>query len=471
MKIVLSVKNFGKISQASVDISRFTIFVGNNNSGKTYLMQLIYGLLQQIRELKSNTIRMDFINLEHDFMLDSEMYDQINNSLNVYFQEKKEEVVKQIFHENIPIEQLHVKLIPEENDHIEVKYRLQEDHKIRLEDMKISKTPIVWTTVLYKQNDQTKFHEEFGMLQNKDPKNDMIRRAQIYRELLCSIFLTGTMKSADRILYLPASRPGILLLYKYFFSERDQEKGAYMIEAADKITKVPVELYLSGDEDNINDMGLTAPVYDFLQFLLRYSQGEGTDFDKDLLSFIQNHLLDGSIESTMGGFVYKQNNSDTVVPLYLASSMVNELTPIVMALSNRVRYRYILYDEIETCLHPMKQKEMARLLNRMSNQGYRLIVSTHSDTMAAKLNNLFLLSFMEDKEKQKEKMQRLGLEEADLLQNEKVNVYQFTNQPNGTSVVEEMNFQTTPYMGYDFSMFAESSEELYKESEIILEDE
>lgn len=467
MKIVLSVKNFGKISQASVDISRFTIFVGNNNSGKTYLMQLIYGLLKHIRELNQRKIDADFIDLEHNFILDSAMYDQINTRLNAYFQEKKEDIVKQIFHENVSIEELHVEIIPEDGDEISVQYELQEDHKIQLDDAQRKNIPIIWTTICYKQEEKELVHGTFGMLKKKDRDIDQMRRAQIYHEILKAVFLTGTMKFADQALYLPASRTGILLLYKYFFSERDQNTIPLLVESEEKKDFILMNHAYS----DRNDMGLTAPVYDFLQFLLRYSQGEGTDLDKELLSFIQNHLLDGSIESNMGSFVYKQNNSDTVVPLYLASSMVNELTPIVMALSNRVRYRYILYDEIETCLHPMKQKEMARLLNRMSNQGYRLIVSTHSDTMAAKLNNLFLLSFMEDKEKQKEKMQRLGLEEADLLQNEKVNVYQFTNQPNGTSVVEEMNFQTTPYMGYDFSMFAESSEELYKESEIILEDE
>lgn len=35
---------------------------------------------------------------------------------------------------------------------------------------------------------------------------------------------------------------------------------------------------------------------------------------------------------------------------------------------------------------------MVKLLNRMNNKGIRLIVSTHSDTMATKINNLLLLS-------------------------------------------------------------------------------
>ena len=172
----------------------------------------------------------------------------------------------------------------------------------------------------------------------------------------------------------------------------------------------------------------------------------------------------------MGNFVYKPDQAEEFMPLYLASSIVNELTPVLMVLSNRTKYSYILYDEIETCLHPFKQKEMARLLNRMCNSGFKMIVSTHSDTMAAKLNNLFLLSFMEDKEKQSEKMKKLGLEEKDLLKEQNVRVYQFVNDASGKSNVEELKFRTTPYVGYDFSLFTENSMELYNEAEVILED-
>ena len=51
MEIYVNVKNFGKIKEARVNISNFTIFVGNNNSGKTQLMELIYIILKKISTL------------------------------------------------------------------------------------------------------------------------------------------------------------------------------------------------------------------------------------------------------------------------------------------------------------------------------------------------------------------------------------------------------------------------------------
>lgn len=48
MEVYISIKNFGKIKEARVNISNFTVFVGNNNSGKTQLMELIYTVIKRV---------------------------------------------------------------------------------------------------------------------------------------------------------------------------------------------------------------------------------------------------------------------------------------------------------------------------------------------------------------------------------------------------------------------------------------
>ena len=59
MKLFVYVKNFGKIREAKIDISNFTIFVGNSNSGKTYMMQLIYGILDRLKRV--NQFKANFL--------------------------------------------------------------------------------------------------------------------------------------------------------------------------------------------------------------------------------------------------------------------------------------------------------------------------------------------------------------------------------------------------------------------------
>lgn len=65
--------------------------------------------------------------------------------------------------------------------------------------------------------------------------------------------------------------------------------------------------------------------------------------------------------------------------MYMASSMVNEIAPIVLALTDSRAYGRLIIDEIEASLHPQKQLELVRFLNRLSNKGIQLILSTHSD--------------------------------------------------------------------------------------------
>ena len=44
--IQIAVENFGPIEKADVDLRPLTVFVGESNTGKTYLASLIYALYQ-----------------------------------------------------------------------------------------------------------------------------------------------------------------------------------------------------------------------------------------------------------------------------------------------------------------------------------------------------------------------------------------------------------------------------------------
>lgn len=52
MELLFGVSNFGKIKHAEITLSDFTLFVGDNNSGKTFIMQLLYGALNELCKMK-----------------------------------------------------------------------------------------------------------------------------------------------------------------------------------------------------------------------------------------------------------------------------------------------------------------------------------------------------------------------------------------------------------------------------------
>ena len=44
MEHYLTIEEFGKIKRAKLKVAPFTLFVGDNNSGKSYLLSLLWGI-------------------------------------------------------------------------------------------------------------------------------------------------------------------------------------------------------------------------------------------------------------------------------------------------------------------------------------------------------------------------------------------------------------------------------------------
>lgn len=456
MRILIGVSDFGKIKRAEIDISNFTIFVGNNNSGKTYMMQLIYGLIGELPEFRLPVEDYE-LNINTEWEWGFEWIQNYEKRVNVYLAENKEKIVEKIFHKDIPINSLYLKIVDiDEKINIEFTERESEyviDPSNHKNAYHIKGFPV--RININKQKDGTgKVLESIIVLLKNKRDQEYIKH--LIEKHTVEIMLDYRRKGQKQSLFLPASRTGMLLLYKYFFAERDEK----LIEEIEQDSEIKYG----------NELGLSAPVYDFLQFLLRYTPNKmQTENNKDLINFIDSHLIDGTLQQEGDETIYIPAKTDRHVPLYLSSSMVNELTPMVKALTGAANYRYFFYDEIETCLHPEKQGEMARLLIRLINSGRKLIVSTHSDTMASKINNLLLLSFSDETdEEKKKKLDKLSLTENDLLKTKNVHVYQFANQSDGTSVVNELEFRRVPYIGYDFSQFMNTAQNLYDESVTIM---
>lgn len=461
MQIYIGVKKFGKIESAEINISNYTIFVGQNNSGKTYMMQLIYGVLREIENFTWDIEEDRWKQLQEGEMLQSDQFfwQILNEQLGQWLTSQKEKIVKKTFGVDIEIEELTMRIEPEncevsavlyteENMGRQGKEKEEEEKQLGSLFNKYGGRFSIFS-VLVKDSARNS-RKSFAVSHNFE----MNFRSTFSSSLIMQI-LNIFNGDEHQMLFLPASRTGLMLLYRHYFSGKKTQM---------------IEIDETKQEKNENSLGVALPVYEFLQFLQTYkARTDVVEQHQELLSFIEQHLIDGKVEDVGEESVYVPEGRRQNIPLYLASSMINELTPLIKALTSIPDIRYLMYDEIETCLHPSKQGEMARLFNRMSNQGIRLIVSTHSDTMASKINNLLLLSFWEGTEEEKaKKCAALGLEKADLLQSKNVHVYEFVNTENGTSQVRELIFHEMPYIGYDFTLFTENTTALYEESKEIL---
>lgn len=453
MKIYFSVKNFGKIEHAKIDISNFTIFVGNNNSGKTQLMQLIYGVLLQI-------VRMPLFGIvngefKEQRIFNKEIIKEVEEYINIKLNEDKEEIVKNIFKFDIRIDYMKIEFCDLEYDY---KLTAITDKSLNslLKRELISEKEVNSYLKNSKQRRYIILSKESNGVEEKitcfrsiKSLPDEFLYSYCFNEIIVDL-LGFDVQSKNPLLFLPASRTGLLMLYKNFFANQstgDEDE----------------------DEERMNVLGLTLPVYNFLQFLLNYNYNPAhSEEQKKILEFIEQHVIDGKIIEVGDTTFYRENGTEATTPLYVSSSMVNEITPLIKMITNSQKYNYIFYDEIETCLHPLKQVEMARLLNRLNNSGLKMIISTHSDTMASNINNLLLLSRgLYKGDELERKLKQSHLESDDLLKSQDVHVYQFINQDNITQV-SELEFSEIPFTGYDFSLFNENAKNIYTETKIAM---
>ncbi len=474
MQVLLGFRDFGKIKSAEVDIGGFSVFVGNNNSGKTYVMQLIYGIWRNLAKYLNDEdlYRKYFVQMEEQaasgkIILDAGWIETLEKFYNELLQKYKEQIVLDTFYEKMEIGQIYVRFLMEENERFELFFLYGNSRGEKWEAVLEQLAEFERMGVIQRkehlralQIDETRFAMLGFHIANE--KKRLVRSyinfpTEFMQPMLIRISADLLLDLSFESLFLPASRTGLFMLYKEFFvSKADEAVKLFRLEES------------SSDDMESRKMNITQPVYDFLRFVQTFSPKRKDLQNEDLIQFVEEHLIEGRIMIDQRNQpVYQTQGVHRGIPLYLSSSMVNELMPILYVLQNVQQPRRLIWDEIETSLHPQKQMELARLLSRMCNAGFSMIVSTHSDTMAAKINNLCLLSFSQVLNgKRAEILKKAGLEEADLFK-ERIHVYQFENDDSGRSLVRELEYDEVT--GYQFSQFQDSLEKLFQETRLILE--
>lgn len=434
----LKVENFGKIRSACVEMNGYSIFVGDNNSGKTYLMQLIYGVTEALNNIHSFECPLfdDF-----PFFVNSENLSVFQDAVNKWLDENKNKIVKDTFNSEISIGSLSLEITQEdiENEYVELK-------KIPLSEIEASKKKVRYPAEIDKSKDT------FFCLETRDRifvfENGHDRSMVIWRDFFVGILFGYILFDfGSDSLFIPASRAGLNLVYR--------DLMAAMAKPSEYNLGLPA-LRLPESKK----MGMTKPVFDYLIFMQTYKPDEDCyKKNKDIIDFIEKNIIKGRIIRN-GDEIRYISDEGVSLPLFLSSSMINELTPVVHLLSSVNRVGRILYDEIETSQHPTTQIQLARLMNRLVNSDINLIVSTHSDTMAAAISNLVTLSFVENG---LSKAKELGYEKEDLLKEDCVHAYQFEKNEDGSTTVNEIEKFINLGIGYDFSLFNKTNEKIYND--------
>ncbi len=413
MSIRVDVRKFAKIEKASVRTGDFSLFVGDNNSGKTLVMELMYGIISVISDWSVEIGCAKITEMEDITYIrfSGEWFAEIEGRVNSYLRDNKRSFLLECFSIEIPVEEIAI-------------------HFETAEEVFYVGT-IAETAYLEKE------YADGGRINVASNVAGTVDEMKLQLAKYALLDMLG-LPMGKRQLFLPAARAGLQMLYRSFFANMQGKAG------------------------------MALPIYDYLRFLQTYSpRTHFCENEEDLIDFVDRELLGGKIEYRNDVFMYREGNCS--IPLNMASSMIHELSPFSSVLKSEGCYGCLYYDEVENSIHPIKQGSIAKALVRFCNLGNKIFVSTHSDTLAGRINNLILVSRMKDIIRKNDILEKLNWNVQDLLQPEKtVNIYEFKRNENGSVVIEELDFFDYPRVGYDFGRFNENIDILYDESSCIM---
>ena len=330
LDVHLAVENFGPIEKANIDLRPLTVFVGESNTGKTYLAALIYALHPAFE----GSAKWLYTEDESDL----KFAQRFSRKLKKCFNLKSVSELKRT--RSDPGDELRVTLRVYENGvlplQIDWKYdsrhtgSLSENNKVSKENLEIKESDRLWNN--------------------------------------------GTQKTPS-VHYLPAARRGIMYSYEAFDN----------LHAADK-SDIGSHSY-STFSGWISDF-----LKQIINYNKHYDSSEGIiEIAKSLETEILQGQIEVN-QPAGAGFpevLYRPQNAEQTLRMSQSSSMVSELAPLVLYLRGIVNHGdTLIIEEPESHLHPRAQTQIAITLARLVRAGVRVIITTHSDWLLQQIGNL-----------------------------------------------------------------------------------
>lgn len=408
----IQVENLGAIKEAKINLDKpLTLFCGQNNTGKTYLAYIIYALTKvkvSKSPLKFNIpklIENGFIELDLDikelFEFKNRSIDQIKLSLNTIFG-ISEDVASQIFSD----------------------FSITFDVDIDNFSKKVAN--IDFDEILDINEQRLKISKQVGSF---SLKVELVEGVD-YSELLTSDFMGIIISSiiANRVVYYPISNAVIFSVERnsiFTFSKELSLNRNLLIDQMQKLSK--------GDKISPFDMLMSSTnrypiaISDGLSVSndLQNIQKKNSEFYA-FATEIEEDLLNGTLIVTKeGDMQFSSNrNKGKKLPIHMSASIVKTLSSLVFYLKHIAeKSDLIIIDEPEMNLHPDSQRILAKVFAKLLNQGFRLLISTHSDYIIREFNNLIMTSH--NKPEIKELAYKLGYHINESIKPEQVGCYYF----------------------------------------------
>ena len=460
MDAYINVKNFGPIEKAEIDLRPLTVFVGESNTGKTYLAALIYALHQNFEGI-SQFPWVDSIANYFGFVRRSR--DRYPQSKQEALEQEMLEVLEKL---NTPERPFKFSDLPQQiHAALESKLTYQEDFTNELKrcfDLESVSKLIRFTgsqdnemsvSLSVHEGNQTCWDFEVrdagsgpAIIGHINP--DMIlfdaKRKTEFHEIsdVERLFRTlGTRRwRREDSYYLPAARSGIM-----------QSHGVIATALIKRATRIGL--------DRLEVSTFSGMIGDFLEQIVQYKERDGSSKEiSRVAEQLETELLEGKIEverptsEAYPEFLYRPEQAEEALRMSHSSAMVSELAPLVLFLRGVIgRDDLLIIEEPESHLHPGAQTKIAQTLARLVQAGVRVVITTHSNWLLKQIGNLI-------REGELQKQGESTSESADYLKEEEVGAWWFhKNEP-----VTELTFDLVE--GIEPEDHLDIEEDLYNRS-------
>ena len=395
MNVHIKAENFGPIEKADIDLRPLTVFVGESNTGKTYLAALIYALHQNFGAFSQlpwpgsssylyfygslGATQRQIEELEREEL--SEVREKLNTPGRPF---KFSDLPQQI------LTRLKARLTDPEDFTNELKrcFDLESVSKlIRFTGIQGKKMQV---SLRVSEGNQTYWACEAsnagaGLAVNGHIDPDIILRSvsdeavsqeTLDVEDLVNLLLQYGERIGDSY-YLPAARSGIM-----------QSHGVIASALIKQATRIGL--------DRFEISTFSGMIADFLDQIVRY--GESSALSKEIEGIakrLEDELLGGEIRvnrptpEAYPQFLYRPEQAKEGLRMSHASAMISELAPLVLFLRGVVGPSDLLIiEEPESHLHPGAQTKIAQTLARLVRAGVRILITTHSDWLLQQIGNL-----------------------------------------------------------------------------------
>jgi len=443
----ISIENFGPIASASIDLRPLTIFIGPNNTGKSYAGLLLYALfgslggsrgrrsvieplvrvMQEmvkdarietaIEGLKSSSLGLadvqDLVretgsSLRRCLSNAAEPWGEaLGSELRYYFGVQTPSELVRAGSGKAP---LSIRVQPRPGAKSFVRYRIRKD------------SPEVEAATHIPSLTEFTIPERFlSEVSLSSGSSTSLLTVQILQLVWFSLLdqLDVPVFSKETC-YLPPSRSGLLQAWQGYVSlALDRASSFVGIE--------PVQIPAFSGVTN-----------DFLRTLVERIMNPPTGRRSQLPEasrILRQQLFRGDVEiskrrgSAAPEIVY-DSASGAHVPISRASSLVGELAPLALWMDHVLGPEdMLIMDEPEAHLHPEAQRIIARILVRLVNSGVRVLFTTHSSTLLHQISNHIVADAIPESA-----LRKLGYGREDTLGASEVSVSLFAPGRSGTRV-------------------------------------